>query len=55
MEMNIKAMVFWYMTLCCLVDRHCWLFTKNTMTLEEDAQVEVRQKAVNFQKNKYSN
>jgi len=28
--------------------------TKNTMTLEEGTQAEVRQKAVNFQKNKYS-
>jgi hypothetical protein len=52
MEVNIKVMVFWNMTLRCLVDRHCWLLTKNTMILEEGTQAEVRQKAVNLQKNK---
>jgi hypothetical protein len=55
MEVNIKVMVYWYMTLCCLVDRHCGLLTKNAMTLEEGTQAEVREKPVNFQKNMYSN
>ena len=45
MEVNIKVMGFWYMTLCCLVHRYYWLLTKNAMTLEEeDSQAEVRQK-----------
>jgi len=45
MEVNIKVMGLWYMTLCCLVDRYYWLLTKNAMTLEEeDTQAVVRQK-----------
>ena len=55
MEVNIQVMVFWYTTLCSLVDRHCRLLLKNAMTLEEGTQAEVSWKAVNFQKNMYYN
>lgn len=43
LEVNTWVMVCWHRMLCSLVDRYCWLLTKNTVTLEVATQAEARQ------------